>query len=493
MGGLHARVHRHDPGPIPTRRPGRHRHRRRPRHRRRLRDRAGRGGGRRRCSRRGTEAQLKEVAGADRGGRPPGRRRPRRPQRPRRRRRPGRHGGGRRSAGSTSSSTTSAARCPARSSTPRRDRLDARVLLERRHRPRPHPRPPCRHMLEAGGGAVVGISSMMGRTSGRGFVAYGTAKAGLSHWTRLAAQDLAPRIRVNAIAVGSIATSALEIVLEDDGLRTAMEQSTPLKRIGDPEEIAATVLFLASRGRRLRHRQGRRGRRRHRAAQPRHGPPRSLTRPRPPSGRIRCTEPAPLGWWHGSAPVPAPDGGLRADHAAAGAVLRGSGVAPAAPARPVAAARRSRCSWSGTCGPPPPAPGPSTRDYTVGVTLPGGMAIEELVFFTVIPVCGLLTLETVRIILRRGSAALMPIYPTLAVAAAVGRGRSWSWRPALGPVPRAGLLDLDGHLLRLHDPGGRVADEALRRHRRSTARRTPAGSSRSGTSPWRSTSTRSRC
>ena len=101
-------------------------------------------------------------------------------------------------------------------------------------------------MLETGGGSVVGISSMMGRTAGRGFVAYGTAKAGLSHWTRLAAQDLAPRIRVNAIAVGSIATSALEIVLEDDALRTAMEQGTPLKRIGDPEEIAATVLFLAS-------------------------------------------------------------------------------------------------------------------------------------------------------------------------------------------------------------------------------------------------------
>jgi len=101
-------------------------------------------------------------------------------------------------------------------------------------------------MLETGGGAVVGISSMMGRTAGRGFVAYGTAKAALSHWTRLAAQDLAPRIRVNAIAVGSIATSALEMVLEDDGLRTAMEQGTPLRRIGEPEDIAATVLYLAS-------------------------------------------------------------------------------------------------------------------------------------------------------------------------------------------------------------------------------------------------------
>src|SRR3546814_5789710 len=101
-------------------------------------------------------------------------------------------------------------------------------------------------MLEGGGGSVVGISSMMGRTAGRGYLAYGTAKAGLSHWTRLAAQDLAPRIRVNAIAVGSVATSALDVVLPDDDPRTTMEQGTPLQPIGDPEEIAATVLYLAS-------------------------------------------------------------------------------------------------------------------------------------------------------------------------------------------------------------------------------------------------------
>jgi 7-alpha-hydroxysteroid dehydrogenase len=104
------------------------------------------------------------------------------------------------------------------------------------------------HMLagDTAGGAVVNISSTMGRLGGRGFLAYGTAKAALSHYTRLAARDLAPRIRVNAIAVGSVATSALEIVLTDDGLRTAMEDATPLRRIGDPDDIAATVLFLAS-------------------------------------------------------------------------------------------------------------------------------------------------------------------------------------------------------------------------------------------------------
>ena len=53
---------------------------------------------------------------------------------------------------------------------------------------------------------------MMGRTADRGYVAYGTAKAALAHWTKLAAFDLAPRIRVNGIYVGSIMTSALEFV-----------------------------------------------------------------------------------------------------------------------------------------------------------------------------------------------------------------------------------------------------------------------------------------
>jgi len=101
------------------------------------------------------------------------------------------------------------------------------------------------HLLREGG-SVVNISSVMGRVPGRGFVAYGTAKAALAHWTRLTALDLSPRVRVNAIAVGSVATSALQIVVEDDNLRAQMEQATPLRRIGDPDEIAATVLFLAS-------------------------------------------------------------------------------------------------------------------------------------------------------------------------------------------------------------------------------------------------------
>jgi 7-alpha-hydroxysteroid dehydrogenase len=86
----------------------------------------------------------------------------------------------------------------------------------------------------------------MGRLSGRGFAAYGTAKAALAQYTRLSALDLAPRIRVNAIAPGSILTSALEILASNDELRTPMEKVTPMRRLGDPIDIAAAAVYLAS-------------------------------------------------------------------------------------------------------------------------------------------------------------------------------------------------------------------------------------------------------
>lgn len=102
-------------------------------------------------------------------------------------------------------------------------------------------------MLEhSGGGSIINITSTMGRLAGRGFAAYGTAKAALAHYTRLAALDLAPRIRVNAIAPGSILTSALDVVASNDELRTPMEQATPLRRLGEPADIAAAAVYLAS-------------------------------------------------------------------------------------------------------------------------------------------------------------------------------------------------------------------------------------------------------
>ncbi len=102
------------------------------------------------------------------------------------------------------------------------------------------------HMLAAGSGAVVNISSAIGRLRDRGFVAYGTAKAALAHMTRLTAADLAPKVRVNAIAVGSIATSALEVVLDNQEIHDEMVRRTPVKRLGRPEDIAYCALYLAS-------------------------------------------------------------------------------------------------------------------------------------------------------------------------------------------------------------------------------------------------------
>jgi 7-alpha-hydroxysteroid dehydrogenase len=102
------------------------------------------------------------------------------------------------------------------------------------------------HMLEQGGGSIVNISSAIGRLRDRGFVAYGTAKAALSHMTRLMAADLSPKIRVNGIAVGSVATSALETVLTDDAIYNEMVSRTPVKRLGEADDIAIAALYLAS-------------------------------------------------------------------------------------------------------------------------------------------------------------------------------------------------------------------------------------------------------
>ncbi len=97
----------------------------------------------------------------------------------------------------------------------------------------------------AGGGCVVNISSVAGRQIAAGFAAYGTAKAALSFLTQQLAQDFAPVVRVNAIAVGATRTEALESVLTPE-LERAMVASTPLGRIGSVEDIAACALYLAS-------------------------------------------------------------------------------------------------------------------------------------------------------------------------------------------------------------------------------------------------------
>lgn len=102
------------------------------------------------------------------------------------------------------------------------------------------------HMLDGGGGNVINIASAAGRFADRGFSVYGTAKAALIQFTLNLAAELAPRVRVNAIAPGAIETSALGVVLQNEELERKMIEGTPLKRLGVVEDIAAAAVYLAS-------------------------------------------------------------------------------------------------------------------------------------------------------------------------------------------------------------------------------------------------------
>jgi 7-alpha-hydroxysteroid dehydrogenase len=102
------------------------------------------------------------------------------------------------------------------------------------------------HMIERGSGSVINITSVAGSFGDRGFAAYGTAKGALIKLTRHMAQDLAPKIRVNSISPGSIATSALDMVLQMPELERAMIDATPLGRLGTVEDIAAAAVYLSS-------------------------------------------------------------------------------------------------------------------------------------------------------------------------------------------------------------------------------------------------------
>jgi NAD(P)-dependent dehydrogenase (short-subunit alcohol dehydrogenase family) len=105
-----------------------------------------------------------------------------------------------------------------------------------------------RHLIAAGRpGAIVSLASTHGTVGFPGAAAYGIAKAGISHMTRVLAIEWAPhKIRVNAIAPGTTETPSRAPILADPQRRAQMLERIPLKRFGRPEEMAAAVRYLAS-------------------------------------------------------------------------------------------------------------------------------------------------------------------------------------------------------------------------------------------------------
>jgi 7-alpha-hydroxysteroid dehydrogenase len=101
------------------------------------------------------------------------------------------------------------------------------------------------HLLEGGEGSIVNISSAMAKNPDRGMLHGGTTKAALSYMTKLMARDLAPRIRVNAVAPGSTRTPALERFYTEEALSAKLLR-TPMRRLGTAEDIALAVLYFAT-------------------------------------------------------------------------------------------------------------------------------------------------------------------------------------------------------------------------------------------------------
>ena len=96
------------------------------------------------------------------------------------------------------------------------------------------------------GGRIVLVGSLAGRTGGvLTGTAYAVSKGGLESLTKSVAQELAPRrITVNCVAPGAVQTLMLD--RNSPGSLEAMKAATPLKRVAQPEEIAAAIAFLAS-------------------------------------------------------------------------------------------------------------------------------------------------------------------------------------------------------------------------------------------------------
>lgn len=102
-----------------------------------------------------------------------------------------------------------------------------------------------RPMMKQRSGTIVNMASIIGLIGNAGQCNYAASKAGVIALTKSAARELASRgVRVNAVAPGFIETRMTDSLSED--VRSSMLEAVPLKRFGQPRDVAAAVLFLAS-------------------------------------------------------------------------------------------------------------------------------------------------------------------------------------------------------------------------------------------------------
>lgn len=104
-----------------------------------------------------------------------------------------------------------------------------------------------RGMLDRGAGAIVNIASIMGLSGGLyPNAAYHASKGGVVNLTRALAIEWAPHIRVNAVAPTWVRTPFIAPLLKDNAAMQRIHDVTPMRRIAEPHEVAAAVLFLCS-------------------------------------------------------------------------------------------------------------------------------------------------------------------------------------------------------------------------------------------------------
>ncbi|MBT6415011.1 3-oxoacyl-[acyl-carrier-protein] reductase [Candidatus Puniceispirillum sp.] len=102
-----------------------------------------------------------------------------------------------------------------------------------------------RGMMKARSGRIISVSSIVAATGNPGQTNYAASKAGMIGYSKSLAQEVASRgITVNVVAPGFIATPMTDVL--DDAQKESLLTRVPANRLGNPEEIAATVVFLAS-------------------------------------------------------------------------------------------------------------------------------------------------------------------------------------------------------------------------------------------------------